>query len=76
VRKLPWEARLDDHALRIVMALLREPQIRRMWKTLRAKPELSFRGCLQFQSGEDVTRLYFSDRSQVYYELVAAIDMH
>jgi hypothetical protein len=25
VRKLPWEARLDHHALRIVMALLREP---------------------------------------------------
>ncbi len=27
-----------------------------MWKALRAKPELSFRGCSQFQSGEDVTR--------------------
>ena len=26
-----------------------------MYKALRAKPELSFRGCLQFQSGEDVT---------------------
>jgi hypothetical protein len=27
-----------------------------MYKALRAKPELSFRGCLQFQSREDVTR--------------------
>ena len=25
-----------------------------MYKALRAKPELSFRGCPQFQSGEDV----------------------
>ena len=27
-----------------------------IWKTPRAKPELSFRGCPQFQSGEDVTQ--------------------
>ena len=29
-----------------------------MYKALRAKPELSFRGCPQFQSGEDVTTCF------------------
>ena len=40
-----------------------------MWKTLRAKPELSFRGCPQFQSGEDVTRWDISLRLSIFFNL-------
>ena len=48
VRKLLWQARLDHHALRIVMALLREPRTVGMYNTLRARPDLLFSGCLRF----------------------------
>jgi hypothetical protein len=38
-----------------------------MYKALRAKPELSFRGCPQIQSGEDVTDVG-QDRIRCFYD--------